>query len=92
MGGPLEDAFGDIETLADGCHFRDCRHEQEPRCAVQRAVDEGALPAGRLESFRKLQRETGVQASGVRISSRRSTQKRSWKIMHKAQRQYKPRG
>ena len=55
--GRLEDAFGDIHALAADCHFRDCRHEQEPRCAVRRASDEGRLPPERLESFRKLQRE-----------------------------------
>jgi ribosome biogenesis GTPase / thiamine phosphate phosphatase len=51
------EAFDDIEQLAEGCHFADCRHEQEPRCAVKQAVEEGRLPAGRLENYRKLQRE-----------------------------------
>ena len=38
--------FDDIETLADGCRFRDCRHQQEPGCAVVTAVAAGE-PAGR---------------------------------------------
>jgi ribosome biogenesis GTPase len=33
----------DILELAQGCHFRDCRHRDEPRCAVKQAV-EGTCP------------------------------------------------
>jgi len=53
----LEQAFGDITSLAAACRFRDCRHQYEPGCAVKAAVAEGALDAGRLTSYAKLQRE-----------------------------------
>lgn len=53
----LNKAFSDIEELAHGCRFRDCRHDGEPGCAVLLAVDEGGLDQGRLDSFRKLQAE-----------------------------------
>jgi len=53
----LDAAFEDVEMLAAGCRFSDCRHESEPGCAVLRAAEEGALDAGRLEGYRKLQRE-----------------------------------
>jgi ribosome biogenesis GTPase len=53
----LEKSFPDIDGIAAGCRFADCRHETEPGCAVQAAVEGGELAAGRLESFRKLQRE-----------------------------------
>jgi ribosome biogenesis GTPase len=59
--GTLE-AFQDIQEIGTACHFRDCRHEQEPRCAVRAAVDEGRLPAARLASYQKLQRELAHQA------------------------------
>ena len=52
-----ETSFDDIEALAAGCHFTDCRHRTEPRCAVLAAVAEGQLDPGRLESFQKLQDE-----------------------------------
>jgi len=45
-------AFADIDELAAGCRFADCRHESEPGCAVRGAVDEE-----RLEAARKLERE-----------------------------------
>ncbi|MDQ3785093.1 MAG: ribosome small subunit-dependent GTPase A [Actinomycetota bacterium] len=55
--GGLEEAFEDISVIAAECHFRDCRHEQEPGCAVLHAVASGSLPQERLDSYRKLQRE-----------------------------------
>jgi len=48
------ESFEEIEALAAGCHFSDCRHREEPRCAVKRAVEEGRLAADRLASFHKL--------------------------------------
>ena len=51
-------SFEDIDALAPGCHFSDCRHRSEPRCAVRAAVEDGRLDASRLESFHKLQDET----------------------------------
>ena len=51
------ETFEDVETLAAGCHFTDCRHRDEPRCAVKQAIAEGTLPAERLESYLKLQEE-----------------------------------
>ena len=54
--GLARDVRGRLE-LAQGCHFTDCRHRDEPRCAVKRAIDEGALAADRLEGFLKLQEE-----------------------------------
>lgn len=42
-------AFDDIAALAGSCRFRDCRHVDEPGCAVR-----GAIPPDRLASFHKL--------------------------------------
>lgn len=53
----LQQAFDDVETLAERCRFRDCTHRDEPGCAVQSALAEGALAAERLENFRGLERE-----------------------------------
>jgi ribosome biogenesis GTPase len=56
------DAFQDIQEIGTACHFRDCQHEQEPRCAVRAAVEEGRLAGARLTSYQKLQRELAHQA------------------------------
>jgi ribosome biogenesis GTPase / thiamine phosphate phosphatase len=53
----VRETFDDIEALGTTCHFTDCRHRGEPRCAVRAAVDAGQLPAERLESYLKLQGE-----------------------------------
>jgi ribosome biogenesis GTPase len=53
----LEQAFGDIASLATACRFKDCQHQTEPGCAVKAAVAEGTLEPGRLASYAKLQRE-----------------------------------
>jgi ribosome biogenesis GTPase len=53
----LESAFQDVHALAAGCRFRDCRHQSEPGCAVLEAEASGGLDAGRLQGYRKLERE-----------------------------------
>ncbi|EMA6343148.1 ribosome small subunit-dependent GTPase A [Bacillus cytotoxicus] len=49
--------FSDVEEIAQGCRFRNCKHETEPGCAVQRAIDEGFIHEERLRNYKKLQRE-----------------------------------
>jgi ribosome biogenesis GTPase / thiamine phosphate phosphatase len=56
-GDALGDTFTDIASLAESCRFRDCRHQQEPGCAVRSAVAAESLPPERLESFHKLTAE-----------------------------------
>ena len=38
----IERAFADVFDLMEHCRFRDCKHDQEPGCAVRAAIDEGA--------------------------------------------------
>jgi ribosome biogenesis GTPase len=37
-------AFPDLDALSVRCHFRDCAHTNEQRCAVLEALASGALP------------------------------------------------
>ena len=48
--------FTEVRRLAVGCRFADCRHMREPGCAVQAAVESGAMSARRYESYRRLRR------------------------------------
>lgn len=50
----IERAFRDVFDVADNCRFRDCRHLDEPDCAVLAAIKEGTLPLSRLMSMRQL--------------------------------------
>ena len=72
----LSSAFDDIESLAAGCQFRDCRHEAEPGCAVVGHVD-----PDRLRNFHKLQREVrrNQQTALERIAERQK-----WKSLMKS--------
>ncbi len=53
----LEAAFSDITELANQCRFRDCRHQDEPGCAVQAALQEGSLAQARFDSYQALKAE-----------------------------------
>jgi ribosome biogenesis GTPase len=79
----VREAFDDIEALAPACHFTDCRHRDEPRCAVKAAVADGTLPAERLESYLKLQAELALLAE-QQDERALLERKRQGKIMGKA--------
>jgi len=49
--------FPEISELEDQCKFRDCKHENEPGCAVQDAITRGDVQPDRLKRYQKLQRE-----------------------------------
>ena len=51
-------AFADIENAAQNCRFRDCKHENEPGCAVRAAVESGEIARERWESYCALKQET----------------------------------
>ncbi len=49
--------FLEFDSLGRACRFHDCRHLEEPACAVTQAVTEGLLPASRYQSYRDLLEE-----------------------------------
>jgi len=53
----MEVMFGDIEEITKLCRFSDCKHGNEPGCAVREAIDSGKLGMERWESWLKLQKE-----------------------------------
>ena len=55
--GDVDSAFADIAEIASTCRFNDCAHETEPDCAIQEALERGALDHERWASYLKLQRE-----------------------------------
>ncbi|MFD5623599.1 ribosome small subunit-dependent GTPase A [Streptomyces yangpuensis] len=71
--------FSEIEDYAADCRFHDCAHEAEPGCAVLAALESGALPERRLESYRKLLRENQriVAKTDARL---RSEIRRDWRL------------
>ena len=74
----LQLVFEDIETLAEKCFFSDCRHQDEPRCAVREALEAGTIDAARYESYEKLQKELKYLARR-RDKLSEITEKKKWK-------------
>lgn len=74
----LQLVFEDIEALAGKCFFTDCRHQDEPRCAVREALGAGTIDTGRYESYEKLQKELKYLARR-RDKASEIIEKKKWK-------------
>ena len=46
--------FPEFEPFLGKCAFNDCRHIEEPRCAVRAAVAEGRISEARHDSYRRM--------------------------------------
>ncbi|WP_342599487.1 ribosome small subunit-dependent GTPase A [Psychrobacillus sp. FSL H8-0483] len=81
-------SFQDIEELADGCRFRDCKHEKEPGCAIQEAIYTGALKQERYKSYVKLMRELAhIERKNDLVAKKAEVNK--WKQLTKIHRKKK---
>jgi ribosome biogenesis GTPase len=49
--GEIELGFAEFVPLLGHCRFRDCKHGNEPGCAIKEAIAAGALDAQRLAHF-----------------------------------------
>ena len=83
----IDQAFSDVAALAGGCRFRDCRHDGEPGCAVEAAVESGVLSARRLESYRELQAEARFIGEQLDVRARQE-RKREDKLLAKTIKRY----
>ena len=75
----LAAAFGDIESFAMQCRFRDCKHLDEPGCTVRERV-----PADRVDNYHKLLREARRDTMSV---LERRQQLAMWKARGRAGRE-----
>lgn len=50
----VEDGFIEFRALLGRCRFRDCRHEQEPGCALLAALADGRIHPQRMASYRHI--------------------------------------
>ena len=63
----IERAFADVFDLMDDCRFRDCKHEDEPGCAVQAAIAAGTLDPLRLAAMKRLVAEEAALEEEQRV-------------------------
>ena len=73
--------FSDIEILSEQCKFSDCHHQDEPGCAVQKAIESGELDQRRLNNYLKLLREESLNSAS--LSERRANDKALGKFYKK---------
>lgn len=78
--------FDDVACVAEACRFRDCRHRDEPDCAVRRAVDAGTLEAVRVASFDALLEETRPGIVESRARERRAKERLGGRLVREAKR------
>ncbi len=50
----ISQGFVDFRPYLGLCKFRDCRHEQEPGCALRQAEEDGKIFPERLSSYRQI--------------------------------------
>jgi ribosome biogenesis GTPase / thiamine phosphate phosphatase len=67
MSADLSQSFADIDELAAQCKFTDCTHQNEPNCAVKKAISDGILSKERLESYWKLGKEMKYASLNARM-------------------------
>lgn len=53
----LRRCFIEFDRISEGCRFDDCRHLNEPGCAVLQAIEDGLVPKWRHDSYVALYEE-----------------------------------
>ena len=50
----IENAFREFRPYLGQCRFRDCRHDREPNCALNAAVDAGNIEKTRFAIYHRI--------------------------------------
>lgn len=53
----VAETFSDIEDIVKQCRFSDCQHQNEPGCAINKALESDTIDRRRVENYFKLMRE-----------------------------------
>lgn len=82
----IEHEFQDIIELSNACRFDDCKHHNEPGCAIKEALESGELEAKRFRNYVNLEKEIKRQEKKRFMQERLHSQKQA-----KLKRKSKPR-
>ncbi len=75
-GDGIERAFADVFELMEHCRFRDCKHDQEPGCAVRAAIEEGRLDPDRFANLERIVAEEAAVEEEQRAKERAADRRR----------------
>ena len=80
----LAEVFSDLVELSAQCRFNDCRHDGEPGCAVELAVEQGVVDGDRVARWQKLVAEDQINSktmveSNVKLLQKQMRQKQAKK-------------
>ncbi|WP_397386448.1 ribosome small subunit-dependent GTPase A [Paenibacillus terrigena] len=78
-------SFQDVESLTEQCFYSDCQHQEEPRCAVRMALENGSLEQGRYDNYNKMKAELAYLAR-KEDAKLRQQEKLKWKQITKSMR------
>lgn len=86
-GDSVDETFRDIHDLASQCHFGDCTHDREIKCAVKEAIENGKLPASRLAQYNKQKKVDAYYTQKDYLSAKISIQKQHGKMAKEIKKQ-----
>jgi len=62
----IDSYFPEIFAHKSACKFNDCKHINEPGCAVKPAVETGKIPLSRYQSYLQILSETESEEQSYR--------------------------
>ncbi|PWR69795.1 ribosome small subunit-dependent GTPase A [Methanospirillum lacunae] len=75
-GESVAETFDDIIEYATRCRFTDCSHNNEPGCAVRKAIEDGVLSHDRFTRYQKILKEISFEREKADIGLKRFEKKR----------------
>lgn len=75
----INDSFKEIMEIGSKCRFSDCKHENEPGCAIKDAIETGEISKDRYMSYKRLIREAHFMESKLRRKAKIKLKKQTKK-------------
>lgn len=50
----ITQGYIEFQPFLGGCKFRDCKHQQDPQCALKQAVEDGKIDPVRFDNYHRL--------------------------------------
>lgn len=85
----IDEVFDDIRDLAQSCKFSDCKHDNEPGCAVVRALKTGDVDERRWKNYKKLVSENARHQQN--LAEKRSRDRATGKLYKSIQKEKRQR-